>query len=145
MKTRLETLASIAFLALALLAVAGCGEQKTASAEGGRTYTVRGQVTQLPDPSSPGSGLYISHEAVDDFVGQSGEVEGMDPMNMPFAVAEGVSLDGIAPSDVVEFDLHVDWDADRAVEITRLRELPPGTKLVFRAAEPDKHKNEKKE
>ena len=128
-------------LALALVAAIGCGERKAETAGRGHTYTVRGQVTQLPDPGSPGSSLYISHEAVDNFVGRSGEVEGMDPMNMPFPVADGVSLDGIAPRDVVEFDLHVDWEADRAVEITRIRELPADTQLQFRAAEPDKHKN----
>jgi Copper binding periplasmic protein CusF len=127
------------------MAALGCGERPAGTAERGHTYTVRGQVTQLPDPRSPGSGLYVSHEAVDNFVGRSGEVEGMNPMNMPFPVAEGVSLDGIAPRDVIEFDLHVDWQADRSVEITRIRELPPGTKLDFRLARPDKQDNEKKE
>lgn len=127
------------------MAAVGCGERKAETAERGHTYTVRGQVTQLPDPRSPGSSLYISHEAVDNFVGQSGAVEGMNSMNMPFLVAEGVSLEGIAPTDVVEFDLHVDWQAERSVEITRIRELPPGTRLDFRLARPDKQDNEKKE
>src|SRR5439155_14474945 len=36
------------------------------SAHQGRTYTTRGQVVQLPDPAQPGSGLYLSHEAIDD-------------------------------------------------------------------------------
>lgn len=145
MRTRLVNPAVSAILALALVAALGCGERPAGSAEPGHTYTVRGQVTQLPDPRSPGSGLYVSHEPVDNYVGRSGEVEGMDSMNMPFLVAEGVSLDEIAPGDVIEFDLHVDWQADRSVEITRVRELPPGTKLDFRLARPDKQDNEKKE
>lgn len=145
MKTRLETpTRAAAALALVLVAALGCGERKTAPAERGHTYTVRGQVTQLPDPRSPGSGLYISHEAVDNFVGRNGEVEGMSSMNMPFLVADGVALDGVAPGDAIEFDLHVDWQADRSVEITRVRELPPGTRLDFRLARPDAHKTEKK-
>lgn len=136
-------IARAAALSLALLAAGCSGAEETDGAEGrGHTYTVRGQVTQLPDPRNPGSGIHISHEAIDDYVGRSGKVEGMDPMNMPFLVAEGVSLEGIAPRDVVEFDLRVDWEAERSVEITRIRELPPGTKLVFRAAEPDKHQKE---
>lgn len=136
----------LAIPALAILALltACAGKEEGGATGGGRTYTVRGQVTQLPDPASPGSGIYISHEAIDDYVNRSGEVEGMDPMNMPFPVKAGVSLDGIQPADVVEFDLHVDWQSEETpVEITRIRELPAGTKLDFRAAEPDKTKNQK--
>jgi hypothetical protein len=134
----------LAILAI-LLFLSGCAGKEEGGSEGsGRTYTVRGQVTQLPDPASPGSGLYISHEAIDDYVGRSGEVEGMDPMNMPFPVGAGVSMEGIQPGDVVEFDLHVDWQSEETpVKITRIRELPAGTRLDFRAAEPDKTKNQK--
>ena len=123
-----------AFAAVAvLLLAAGCAAQGGGP---GRDYTVRGQVRQLPDPATPGSGLYISHEAIDEWVGRSGEVEGMDPMVMPFEVADGVSLEGIDVADVIELTLHVDWEADVPVEITRIRELPAGTKLVFREAKP---------
>jgi hypothetical protein len=129
-----NALALVAILSLALAcAPAKHEESRTGS---GRTYTVRGQVTQLPDPAHPGGGLYLSHEAVDTFVDREGKTVGMDPMNMPFPVAEGVSLDGIVPSDVVEFDLHVDWQAEPPVDITRIRKLPPGTQLNFRAAKP---------
>jgi hypothetical protein len=110
------------------------------SAHQGRTYTARGQVVQLPDPAQPGSGLYLSHEAIDDFVDREGKTVGMDPMSMPFQVAKGVSLAGIVPSDIVEFELTVDWQAETPVEITRVRKLPPGTRLVFRAAQPTKTK-----
>jgi hypothetical protein len=113
--------------------LAGC-----AGKDSGRTYTTRGQVVQLPDPANPGTGLTLNHEAVDQFVDRQGELVGMDPMSMPFPVAKGVSLDGIQVSDVVEFDLHVDWSKEPAAEITRIRELPAGTKLDFRAAKPRK-------
>lgn len=115
-------------LLLCLLA-AGCSGQRDEAS--GQHYTVRGQVKQLPDPRNPGSGLYVTHEAIDNWVGRSGEVEGMDSMTMPFPVDEDVSLDGIQPNDAVEFDLHVDWEADLPIEITGIRELPPGTRLVF--------------
>ncbi|HWN45449.1 MAG TPA: copper-binding protein [Thermoanaerobaculia bacterium] len=119
---------------LAVLSLAGCSGRK----ESGRTYTVRGQVTQLPDPGNPGTGLYLNHEAIDDFVSRDGETVGMDPMTMSFLVDEEVSLEGIAVGDVVEFKLHVDWGADTEVEIVEIRELPSGTKLVYRAAKPPK-------
>ena len=42
---------------------------------------------------------------------------------MPFAVAEGVSLDGLAPGDKVEFTLEVRWSSDKdPVRIVRLAE-----------------------
>lgn len=122
-----------AFAAVAvLLLAAGCAVKGGS----GRDYTVRGQVRQLPDPATPGSGLYIGHEAIDEWAGRSGEVEGMDPMVMPFEVADGVSLEGIEVADVIEFTLHVDWEADVPVEITRIRELPRDTKLDYREARP---------
>jgi hypothetical protein len=139
MKTSARILSATLLLALALSASCKPGAEE-GTRRNGRTYTVRGQVTQLPDPAHPGSGLYLSHEAVDGFVDRDGKTVGMDPMNMPFPVAPGVDLAGLAPADVVEFDLNVDWQAEPAVEITRVRKLPPGTKLVFRAAEPDKAK-----
>jgi hypothetical protein len=122
---------------LAVLSLAGCSGGK----DSGRTYTVRGQVTQLPDPSNPGTGLYLNHEAIDDFVSRDGEAVGMNPMAMPFQVDEKVPLEGIGVGDVVEFKLHVDWGAQPEVEIVGIRELPAGTKLVYRAARP---KNEQK-
>ncbi|MEA2560351.1 MAG: hypothetical protein QOH06_1855 [Acidobacteriota bacterium] len=122
---------------LAVLSLAGCSGGK----DSGRTYTVRGQVTQLPDPGNPGRGLYLNHEAVDDFVSRDGEIVGMDPMTMPFPVDEKVPLAGIGVGDVVEFKLHVDWGAETEVEIVEIRELPPGTKLVYHAAKPPKQKN----
>jgi hypothetical protein len=112
-----------------LLLAAGCGEKRPA----GRDYTVRAQVVQPPDAAT---GLYIYHEAIDDWVSRDGKMDGMDPMAMPFPVAKGVPLTGIQANDKVEVTLHVDWDADTPVEITRVRELPPDTKLTFRAAKP---------
>jgi len=125
-------------LLLAVLSLAGCSGGR----ESGRTYTVRGQVVQLPDPNNPGTGLSINHEAVDGFVGRDGERVGMDPMSMAFPVAAKVPLEGLQVGDVIEFKLHVDWGAQPEVEIVEIRELPAGTKLVFRAAKPtDKQGN----
>ena len=112
-----------------LLLAAGCGAR-------GRDYVVRALVVQAPDPANPAGGLYLYHEAIDGWTGRDGKRDGMDPMAMPFPVARGVPLTGIAANDKVEVTLHVDWQADRAVEITRLRKLPRDTRLVFRAAQP---------
>lgn len=116
--------------ALALLPLAGCGT------ETGRSYTLRGEVTQPPSPSGE---LYLRHEAIDDWTSRSGQVEGMDSMTMPFAIDQGVSLEGLQAGDKVEATLNVDWEADLPVKITQLRELPPDTKLDFREAKPSRN------
>lgn len=123
----------ILLFALIPLLAAGCGGQEKAT---GNTYTVRARVQQLP---SQGSGLYLEHEAIDNYVARSGKVEGMDSMTMPFPVGKNVSLEGIQPEDIVEVQLHIDWaDEDRPVEITSIRELPRDTRLDFRLAKPPK-------
>lgn len=119
---------------LAIFSLTAC----SAGEESGRIYTVRGQVTQLPDPNNPGTGLYLNHEAIDDYTSRDGEVVGMDPMTMSFQVDEKVPLQDIQVGDVIEFDLRVDWEAETEVEIVSIRELPPGTRLEFRAARPPK-------
>jgi Cu/Ag efflux protein CusF len=123
------------FTLLPLLA-AGCAG-KTEEKASGNTYTVKGRVRQVP---AQGSGeFYLEHEPIDNYVARSGKVEGMDSMTMPFPVGKDVSLEGIQPEDIVEVQLHVDWDAeDRPVEITAIRELPPDTKLNFGYAKPPK-------
>jgi len=121
----LLVLAGISFL------LAGC-----ARGGGGRDYTVRGRVAELPQAGNPASSFEIAHQAVDDFVDRQGEVVGMDPMTMSFPLGPQVSLEGLAVNDPIEFTLHVDWQANPPVRITRLHKLPPGTPIVFRAAQP---------
>jgi hypothetical protein len=113
------------------LALAACGH-------GGRDYTVRGRVDQIPRANEPASELMIAHQAIDGFVDREGKVSGMDSMTMSYPLAGGVETAGLAVGDPIEFTLHVDWSADRPAEITRIRKLPPGTPLVFRAARPPK-------
>lgn len=132
MRRELKTSVHLA-CALVLLLAAGCGPKQAA---GERDYTVRAQVVQPPDAKT---GLYIYHEAIDDWVGRDGQMTGMDTMAMPFPVAQGVALQGIEANDKVEVTLHVDWNAERPVEVTRVRELPADTKLEFRAAKPPKN------
>lgn len=132
---RRHVLRPILLFALLPLLAAGCGG-RTEEPTGGNTYTVRARVQQLP---SQGSGLYLEHEAIDNYVARSGKVEGMDSMTMPFPVGRDVSLEGIQPEDIVEVQLHIDWaDEDQPVEITAIRELPRDTRLEFRLAQPPK-------
>jgi hypothetical protein len=84
-------------------------------------------VTRLPSAAEPA--LYVRHEAVPGFVDMDGEVVGMDSMTMPFPLAEGVGLEGVAPGDRVRFTLEVEWEGDPPYRITRIEELAAGTEL----------------
>ena len=101
-----------------------------------RVYAVRGLIQELPDPQDPLSGLYIRHEAIDDWVGMDGEIQGMDSMTMPFPVADDVTFEGIEIGDEVTFTLEVNYDADPAVQVTEVTRLPEDTELEFRSARP---------
>jgi hypothetical protein len=116
----------------------GCGEEPQANQPAAQptrpasdTYTVRGVILQLPDPANPASELRIKHEAVADLKNISGQVVGMASMAMPFPIAEGVSLDGYAVDDIIEFNFEVIWRPDPSWRLTSISKLPADTVLVF--------------
>ena len=141
MNARRPLLALLTIPGLLVPLLAGCAGSKTPQ-EGGKnshTYTVRGQVEKLPDTASGERELTVRHEAIDDFTSRDGQVTGMDSMAMGFALAPEASVEGVAPGDVIELKLRVDWEAENPAEIsqiTEVRKLPPGTKLDFREAKP---------
>lgn len=103
---------------------------------------IRGEIATLPNPEVPGSELQIHHEQIPEFKTSEGVVNitadgiaGMRSMTMPFPLAEGVSLDGFAVGDKVEFEFVVNWGGNRpAWEVTKLTELPAETELNFENA-----------
>ena len=128
--------AAFAVLGGAIVMALACGsggEEAGAGRETAevRTYQVRGIIESLPDPETGAGGLRIRHEAIPDLIGQSGEIEGMDSMTMPFPVGAEVDLAGFAVDDVVGFELTVDWEAARPVAVTAMEKLPADTELVF--------------
>jgi Cu/Ag efflux protein CusF len=101
-----------------LLLLSACAEKAPAPPE---TYEIAGEVVRLP--AAGDRQIVVKHEAIPGFKDESGKVVGMEAMTMPFAVAEGVSLDGLAPGDKVEFTLEVRWASDKEpVRIVRLAE-----------------------
>lgn len=138
MNARRPLLALLTVPGLLALLLAGCaGPQGTSP--NAHVYTVRGQVEKLPDRAAGDRELTVRHEAIDDFTSRDGQVTGMDSMAMGFALAPEASVEGVAPGDVIELKLRVDWEAENPAEIsqiTEVRKLPPGTKLDFREAKP---------
>lgn len=105
---------------LGLLLAVACGDEPRATT--GDTYTVRGKVVQVLEPPV-GPEVQIAHEAIPDFVGRDGEVVGMAPMTMGFPAGDDVDLSGLEPGTPVEFTFHVDWEADRPLQLLEIRPL----------------------
>ena len=113
---------------LLALAVAGaalaCRQTEIAPAAG--SYTVRGQVVSA---AAGGGELTVHHEAIADFRDRQGKVSPMESMAMPFAVAPGVSLDGVTAGDKVEMTFEVRWQEGPPLLVVALRELDGATAL----------------
>jgi hypothetical protein len=124
-------LALLAVLCLVAVACAGTAPEETEPASDVHVYEVRGQVTAVPDPADPLSNLRVRHEAIPHFVSIDGEVVGMDSMNMPFPVAEGLDLSGIAVGDKVHMTFEVEWEGDVPYQATQLEKLPEDAELDF--------------
>jgi Cu/Ag efflux protein CusF len=111
-----------AALILLTTSISGCSAPEKAAPPAAALadrYEVRGEVVRLPAAGS--RELFIKHEAVPGFKDESGKVVGMEGMAMPFAVAEGVALEGLAPGDAITFTLEVAWkDSRNPVRIVRI-------------------------
>lgn len=112
------------------------------AAEVVHTYTVRGRIVSLPSADDPASELRIHHEAIDTFKSAGGEAAPMKAMTMTFPPAEGVSLDGLAVGDAVEFVFRMQWEPSVSMGTTSIKKLPADTVLEFDrggATGPDAH------
>ena len=115
----------------ALLALGACAPSGEEATEAISRYDVRGRIAQAIDRTTSKPSIWLEHEAIPDFVGITGEVEGMDSMVMPFAVADGLDLSGLEVGSKVRFELTVDWSAKVPGRITRIETLPAETALSF--------------
>ena len=114
--------------------LAGCAEKPPPAPTYGpaeHTYTVRGEVVELPVANDPKTSFRVKHEPIPDYKNREGVAVGMATMTMGFTPAEGVSLEGIQKGDKVEFVWEM-WYRPRMRErITSIRKLPAETQLNF--------------
>jgi hypothetical protein len=103
------------------------------------SYTTRGRIEGLPEAQfRPGGVIYLQlhHEFIPEFVGPTGEVEGMKEMIMDFpTIAPGVSWAGMEVGDPVELTFEVRWTSEPRFILTRLARLPDGAKLNLSGVE----------
>lgn len=96
------------------------------------TYQVRGEIMSLPGADKSLSSLNIRHEAIPDFVDGQGKTVGMDAMNMPFPLADGLDLSDFSVGDKVQVTFEVTWGGQHnGWEATALSPLPADTELDF--------------
>lgn len=94
------------------------------------THTVRGQIESLPEKDNPASSLTIKHEDIPGWDRGDG-TKGMRSMEMAFPVAQGVSLDGLAIGDKVEFVVEQTPRDPVPYRVVRIGKLPPDAQLDF--------------
>ncbi|MEZ6191256.1 MAG: copper-binding protein [Phycisphaerales bacterium] len=112
----------------------GCsGEDGGAApaAEVVHTYTLRGRIVSMPSADDPASELRIHHEAIDTFKSATGEAAPMKAMTMTFPPAEGVTLEGLAVGDAVEFVFRMQWEPSVGMSTTSITKLPADTELTI--------------
>jgi Cu/Ag efflux protein CusF len=111
-----------AALLFVTMSLSGCSAPEKKAATPADRYVVNGEVVRLPAAGS--RELFVKHEAIPGFKDESGKVVGMEAMSMPFTVAEGVALEGLAPGDAISFTLEVRWgDSQAPIRIVQI-ELP---------------------
>ncbi len=97
-------------------------------------YTVRGEVTALPEKGKPQTELMIKHEAIDDFKNKDGKVVGMNSMIMDFPPEKGLDVTVLKVGDKVEVEFAVWWSQSPPWLATKVTKLPADTKLEYRRA-----------
>ena len=114
----------------AALCISSCLKRPPAPAPE-NVYSVRGRITSLPVLGDATTSLAIRHEAIPGYRDPKGDRVGMESMEMPFTPAKGVSLEGLAVGDPVEFVWEVRWAPPLFSRVTRIAKLPGDTALNF--------------
>ncbi len=118
------------FAVTAAIGTASCSKPAEAPAVTVESYAMRGEIVRLPAAGT--REMVIRHEAVPDFRDEAGKVVGMEAMTMPFTLARGVEIEGLAPGDKVAFTLEMRWRDPREIaRISRIERLPAGAVLFW--------------
>ena len=125
----------VGLVAFGLLAAGGCEQKKPpAAAESGpaeHTYTVRGEVVEVPVAGNQMTSFRVKHEPIREYTDREGKVVGMGTMTMSFTPGPGVSLEGIEKGDKVELVWEMWYKPRMRERVTSIRELPADTVMNY--------------
>ncbi len=116
--------------------ITGCQSKKSTKSKStavqGTTYTyhLRGIVRALPRAGQSPRSIEIKTEPIARWVNFNGKIHPMMAMTMPYQLAHGLALRGLAVGDKVAFTYQVNWTADQMV-VSSISKLPPRTVLKF--------------
>lgn len=114
-----------ALCALLFLTSLGCEKKTSTAATDVASYTVRGKVKSM----SP-TEVFVHHEEIPSFKDQEGRATGMVSMSMAFGIdAKKTPAKDLKVGDPVELSFDVRWNEKPRLLITKLKSLPPETKL----------------
>jgi|CXWL01.1.fsa_nt_gi Cu/Ag efflux protein CusF len=95
------------------------------------THVVRGRVESLPQKGVPAAAFSVTHEAIEGWVRGNG-AKGMASMTMPFPLADGVSLEGVAVGDKIEFKIEqTPANKTKPYKVVAVKVLPSETELTI--------------
>ncbi len=127
--------AALATLTLALSACANEAAETDEATGNVHIYETRGRVVELPDPERPLSDFLVHHEPIPAFKEKFDETvpTGMNAMVMPFPPADGLSLEGVQPGDILSLRFRVNYHPDNAavsnMTLLEFEQLPKETQL----------------
>jgi len=98
---------------------------------------ILGEIVAMP-AGDENPEMRIRHQQIPGFKNEAGEVPvtpdgipGMRSMQMPFPVAQGVSLGTLAVGDKVRFSFRVNWGGSTPWELTAIEKLDPDTEIDY--------------
>ncbi len=91
------------------------------------TYHVKGVIVRGPKNDKEPREVLIRHEAIDNFINSSGNVEPMRSMTMPFPLSKQITFEDFKEGDEIEFVYQMNWSPNPKEEVSSMTTLPKGT------------------
>jgi hypothetical protein len=87
------------------------------------TFKVKGVVRGLPGQGLAKDEILVKHQEIPEYRDESGKVVGMMAMTMPFYLAPGLALDGIALGDRVELQVEQHLKPEFSEKVVEIKKV----------------------
>jgi hypothetical protein len=112
------------------LFLVACKKTEPAPGTPPATYNTRGILKSLPEGED--RTVQILHEAIPTFKDASGEVRGMDSMEMPFSLDKAINANDLAVGDKIVFQFETRFGQKPTLVVTTIAKMPPETPLTVK-------------